>query len=123
MIRWITTLAAWLALSGCEPSSEAPPSEPAVAREVAADLFARNCALCHGENGDGNGPRRASLFRKPPDFRSALWRESRSAADLRRAIRDGLPTSDMPAWSRLGEAAIAGLADYVLSLGDGGNSS
>lgn len=35
---------------------------------------------------------------------------------LRAVIRKGVPGSDMPPWKRLGEAAITGLADYVLEL-------
>jgi mono/diheme cytochrome c family protein len=116
---WKRVLAiGWLALSACEPTSG--PGPPAIAPEVAARLYARHCALCHGADGDGRGVRRQSLFRKPPDFRSRRWRRSRTATEVRRAIRDGIAGSDMPSWKRLGEAAIAGLADHVMALGDEG---
>jgi len=87
-----------------------------VSRAEAAALFLGHCAICHGAHGDGFGPRRASLYEKPPDFRSPVWRQARTSAQLRAVIREGVPGSDMPPWKRLGEAAIAGLADYVLEL-------
>jgi len=119
-MRWTTAAAiAWLALSACERGAPTPPEggAPPVSRAEAAVLFARHCAICHGDKGDGQGPRRASLFRKPPDFRSPGWREGKSASKLRDVIRHGIPGSDMPAWPSLEPAQIAGLADYVLGLG------
>lgn len=110
---------AWLALSACEPTGEAPEPVTPVSRDVAADLYQRHCAICHGESGDGHGPRRGSLFRKPPDFRDPSWRADQTVSGVRRAIREGVPGSDMPSWKRLSAAEIAGLARYVLSLGGG----
>ena len=119
MRRLATIAIATLALSACNPEQPAePPSDgQTVTPGEAADLFARHCVLCHGERGDGRGPRRASLYRKPPDFRDPLWREDKTARRLRRSIREGRPGTDMPSWRRLGEPAIAGLAEYVLHLG------
>jgi high-affinity iron transporter len=120
MNRWITVLPiAWLVLSGCEPGTRPSGGEPAVSPEVAAKLFANHCAICHGENGDGHGPRRPSLYRKPPDFRDESWRSARTVAQVEEVIRDGVPGSDMPSWKRLGDPAVAGLAQYVLDLGAG----
>lgn len=117
MNHWLTTIAvASLALSGCEPGPTRPEPER-IPEERAAALFLEHCAICHGEIGDGRGPRRASLYRKPPDFRDPLWRASLTPDQLRASIRNGLPGSDMPSWKLLGESAIAGLADHVQKLG------
>jgi mono/diheme cytochrome c family protein len=117
-----TTAIASLALSACsreETGAPAVPEGERVSAERAAGLYARHCAICHGDDGDGRGPRHASLFRKPRDFRDPRWREERTPAEVRAAIRDGRPGSDMPAWgSRLDEAEIAALAEYVLGFGD-----
>jgi len=120
MHRWITAAAiASLALSGCsrEDGAAVSPETGAVSSEHAAELYARHCALCHGERGDGQGPRHGSLFRKPRDFRDPVWREGRTAAQVRAAIRDGIPGTDMPSWRRLDDAEIAALADHVLAFG------
>lgn len=107
---------ACLTLSACE-APEPPPRAPdptALAR--GRELYDEHCALCHGVRGDGRGPRRGSLSRAPADFRSPLWRARAGREQVQRAIRDGIPGSDMPAWRDLGEPAIADLTDYVLSL-------
>ena len=116
-------LAGWLTLaslahSACDaPAPREPAPDPASLARGGA-LYRAHCALCHGERGDGRGPRRASLSRAPADFRSPLWRAQVDRERVRRAIRDGLPGSDMPAWRGLGQRAVDDLTSYVLSLGD-----
>lgn len=36
---------------------------------------------------------------------------------MRRAIRDGIPGSDMPPWIELGERAVDDLTAWVMALG------
>lgn len=106
-----------LALSACEQSS--PPADtaaPGVSRDRAEALYLKHCAICHGERGDGRGPRRGSLFHKPPDFRQPAWRQGMSLADIRTVIRNGIPGSDMPAWASLDATEISGLARYVVAI-------
>jgi len=120
MVRWIQIAAiASLALSACE-AEETPPAPDAgsVSPERAAELYADHCAICHGARGDGHGPRHASLFRKPRNFRDPRWKASQSADQLRAAIRDGVPGTDMPSWRQLGEDKIAALVDHVRRFGN-----
>lgn len=42
----------------------------------AASIFAARCALCHGANGDGDGPSAATLNPKPRRFGDAFWQAS-----------------------------------------------
>jgi mono/diheme cytochrome c family protein len=120
MSRSITkTAIAFLLLWGCDLQTPAPSAVDSVSRAEAATLFLGHCAICHGARGDGFGPRRMSLYKKPPDFRSPVWRQGRSSAEVRAVIREGVRGSDMPPWKRLGEAEIAGLAGYVLDLAGG----
>lgn len=81
--------------------------------ELGANVFAENCAACHGENAKGNRELGA------PDLTDAIWLygsgETAIAAQVR-APRHGV----MPAWiGRLGEIKIKELAVYVHSLGGG----
>jgi cytochrome c oxidase cbb3-type subunit 3 len=84
-------------------------------RDVAAGqkLFADNCAICHGESGQGDrekgAPRLASRVHLYGDSRDTVVAQVTSP-------RMGV----MPAWhTRLDEATIKSLALYVHSLGGG----
>ena len=85
----------------------------AAAAARGTELFAENCAACHGDDGAGNYELGA------PALNDALWlygsdRET-IAAQIRRPSH-----GVMPAWShRLDDATIKQLAVYVHSLGGG----
>jgi mono/diheme cytochrome c family protein len=81
-------------------------------------LFRQNCALCHGERGDGQGLRREGLTRSPRDFTSPGWRGSTSPRRVFFAIREGLQGTPMPAWKSLSEADAWDMTAYVLSLAE-----
>jgi high-affinity iron transporter len=96
------------ALSACERDvpaayrSAAVPvarlSDPA-ARERGARLFARHCALCHGERGDGRGVRRLGLSTPPRDLTDPRWQGRTSPLKMFAVLREGVPGTAMPAWS------------------------
>ncbi len=83
-------------------------------------LFARDCALCHGQLGNGRGLRASDFSTPPRDFTNAAWKGSVTPARVYRSIRDGLPGTAMPAWRALGEDALVDLTAYVLSIKGGG---
>lgn len=80
------------------------------------EFYLRNCYVCHGERGDGQGPR--SSFIKPPP-RNFLAPESRRVLNrpaLFQAISAGKRGTVMPAWSSvLGEQEIADVAEFVFT--------
>ena len=120
-MRWLLPGILLLAFSACDGGESARGVDSAaISAARARTLYLAKCAICHGERGDGQGPRRGSLFRKPPDFRRPAWRQGKSLAELRSAIREGRPGSDMPAWKTLDDAEIAGLAAYVAGLAEAG---
>lgn len=79
-------------------------------------LFLEHCALCHGERGDGHGPRTQGLATSPRDFTSADWRGSTSPRRVFFAVREGLSGTPMPQWKSLSETDAWNLTAYVLSL-------
>lgn len=78
-----------------------------------AQVFAENCAACHGEKGEGNKELGAPNL---ADQISLYGGDLKSVTAQVRKPRHGI----MPAWSaRLDETTIKQLAIYVFSLGGG----
>jgi mono/diheme cytochrome c family protein len=88
------------------------------ARERGRAIFAVNCALCHGERGNGRGARREGLSRAPRDFTNGAWQTSTSPRRVFFVIREGVRGTSMPAWSNLSDEEAWDLTAYVLSLGE-----
>jgi high-affinity iron transporter len=89
----------------------------AEARESGRELFLANCALCHGERGDGHGRRSAGFAKAPANFTDPAWRRAATARRVFFAIREGLRGTPMPAWSTFSDDETWDLVAYVLSLG------
>jgi cytochrome c oxidase cbb3-type subunit 3 len=78
-----------------------------------AQLFAQNCASCHGERGEGKQEMGAPNL---ADTLSLLADGEEAIAAQIRAPKHGV----MPAWGgRLGDVTVKELAAYVYSLGGG----
>lgn len=78
----------------------------------AAKLFERDCARCHGANGDGNSIVRATLHPKPLD----LTNFQVSDAYTLQVLHNGIPGSDMPAWHVSPEPDLRAEAEYTARL-------
>jgi len=59
---------------GCSDESLPTPREEVLTSEAAVrageDLYRRNCSLCHGPSGHGDGPQARSLNPSPADLRN-----------------------------------------------------
>ena len=71
-----------------------------------AEIYARRCVGCHGEEGDGLGAAAERLNPPPRDFTMGFYKFKTTGfddmvpndADLFRMIRDGMPGTAMPGW-------------------------
>lgn len=86
--------------------------------EVGEQLFAENCAVCHGS--DGQGRVGATLSKDWPSLRPDLLVKS--------TIENGVPGSPMPPWSQakggpLTQAEIDAIVAYILTWESGGPAS
>lgn len=87
------------------------------------DVFQRNCIVCHGERGDGNGEMAKDLPIKPRSFREG-WFKFRSTPydklptddDLRRTIKGGLSGTAMGAFNTLRAEELDAVIGYVKSF-------
>jgi mono/diheme cytochrome c family protein len=104
-------------------------SKASIAQDIAAGkaLFKTNCAACHGENGDGNGPAADQLVLKARDFSMAAFKfdtnsdwERGTDEDLADVIRNGAAiyggADAMVPWGHLSDEEIKGLISYIRSL-------
>lgn len=79
-----------------------------------AALYRINCVACHGEQGDGQGPRAYFILPKPRDFTHPAARAALNRAHLFQAVSMGTVRTEMPAWSKvLDSQAIADVSEYV----------
>ncbi len=89
-------------------------------------LYARECASCHGPQGDGNGPGAYILSQRPRNFelgvfklRSTMTGENPTDEDLFRTITRGIAGSTgamMPSFASLPEKDRWALVSYVKHL-------
>ncbi|MEN5084764.1 cytochrome-c oxidase, cbb3-type subunit III [Bosea sp. TWI1241] len=87
----------------------------AAATDIAAgkEIYAQNCAACHGNAGKGNHELGA------PDLTDAIWLYGSTPAAVAAQIRTP-KHGVMPAWNaRLGDTLVKELTVYVHSLGGG----
>lgn len=102
----------------CGPTTEDSGTTSAVDGQV---VYTRNCASCHGPEGDGQGPAAYLLFPKPRNFRAANFKLRSTPqgslptdADLRTTIRTGMPGTPMLAFGDLlSDAEIDGVIEYI----------
>lgn len=91
-------------------SLTATPSDASLAEE-GKQLFADNCASCHGADGKGDKTMGA------PNLADAIWLYGSSEAEIAAQVRKP-KHGVMPAWqARLGDVTVKQLAVYVYSLG------
>jgi mono/diheme cytochrome c family protein len=105
-------------------SKSAPAPAPAAApapdpRAKAKSIYQIDCAMCHGDNGDGKTDLAASMKLNMPDYTNPATLASKSDKelfDLIRAGKDNMPPEDP---SRAKDDEVRGLIAYIRSLSSG----
>ena len=93
--------------------------------ELGQQVYAKWCAHCHGDQGDGDGIAASRLKPVPRDFTSGKYKVRMTTtgnipldSDLERAIRKGLIGTSMPAFTAayLSDAEVAAVVGYIKSF-------
>lgn len=93
----------------------APVSGGAIAADVSYErIYGQNCAVCHGERGDGRSRAQNGLNPPPRDFTSAEAARELDRERMIHSVTYGRPGTAMVPWGhRLNSAQIAGVVDYI----------
>lgn len=105
----------------------AVPPKPAITPVLLSrgkELYAQNCAACHGANGDAKADAVAFLLPKPRDFVDAKYRLRSTSTgqlptdvDLFRSISLGMPGTPMPPWKHsLSDGDRWALVEHIKSF-------
>lgn len=83
------------------------------------DVFAEQCAGCHGEFGAGDGDAAKSFDTPPRTLSDADWLSGRSDQQLHSTIVKGIPGTSMPAfYDELNNREIDAVIAYLRQLAD-----
>ncbi len=99
-----------------DPAAVPPPSQSPLT-VLGMQAFSENCAPCHGETGNSDGPVVANLTAPPPKFSDPATIWGKSPAEYFHTIKYGRIQNLMPPWgNRLSDDEIWLAAYYAWSL-------
>jgi mono/diheme cytochrome c family protein len=91
--------------------------------QLGHQVYAKQCAGCHGTTGDGKGPAGAFLNPPPRDYRNGVFKFTSTPRgskprreDLRRILKYGAKGTSMPAFRFLPDEEAEAVLDYVQVL-------
>ena len=85
------------------------------------ELYLENCASCHGQKGDGQGPAAAALETQPANFLDVGHSSMYGPGDKYWIIENGFAASGMPAFPALTPEQRWHLVNYILALPEAGD--
>jgi mono/diheme cytochrome c family protein len=102
--RWACALVIFLIILGSVG--------PAAGDELAEgkSLYAAKCQICHGANGQGDGPAAAALNPRPADFTNPAFWQNNAEEKIRRTVTSG--KGAMPAFN-LKDDEIKAVTEYI----------
>lgn len=81
------------------------------------DLFKANCASCHGDNGQGDGPAGLILIPRPRNFHVLSgWTNGDKVSQIFKTLQEGIVKNGMASFSYLPPADRFSLIHYVRSF-------
>ena len=98
--------------------SFAPPDESLYA--IGRYVYERNCLVCHGRWGDGDGEMSKGMIPKPRKFSAGIFKYRSTPAgflptddDLTRTIRSGRANTSMPYFTQLSDREVRSVVEFI----------
>jgi mono/diheme cytochrome c family protein len=79
-------------------------------------VFKNNCAICHGDQGMGDGPAGKALVPPPRNFVEGKWRYSGTSDGLWQTIANGSPGTSMASMKHLPKVDRWAVIQFVRSI-------
>ena len=119
MRHWLAIL---LSFAGVAPGGAAegfmPPDESLYA--MGRFVYERNCLVCHGRWGDGDGELAKGMIPKPRKFSAGIFKYRTTPAgalptdeDLTRTIRGGRANTSMPYFTQLSDREVRAVVEFI----------
>jgi mono/diheme cytochrome c family protein len=84
------------------------------------ELFRTNCASCHGDDGQGDGPTAVTLSPKPRNFHVlGVWKNGSKVSQIFKTLQEGIPGSAMATFGYMPPLERFALIHYVRSFSAG----
>lgn len=79
-------------------------------------LFATNCAMCHGQEGKGDGPAGQGLNPRPRNLVEGKWTQGTGMISLYKVLTNGITGTSMASYAHFKPADRWALAHYITSI-------
>ena len=117
--RWLAVLLGCAALGrGVAAEGFVPPDESLYA--MGRYVYERNCLVCHGRWGEGDGELTRGMFPKPRKFSTGIFKYRSTPAgflptddDLIRTIRGGRANTSMPFFAHLSDREVHAVVEFI----------
>jgi len=114
LIAWLTSDAGEALVWRMKQSSKWVPTGKADGDGAA--LFSQHCAVCHGAEGRGDGVLAGKFSKPPANLVDGPFVWTKDAESVARALKWGVPGTDMPGHELLDDAELQSLASWVMGL-------